>query len=85
MSLSDGEQSGGTFRTGREGGVFSSALAFREFKVRVGLPSFRRDTHKAKQGTTDLEAVDRADCVLTSLGKCVLAGVCFHAGFFSYS
>ncbi|XP_053077552.1 coiled-coil domain-containing protein 13 isoform X3 [Acinonyx jubatus] len=65
--------------------MFSSALAFRGFEVRLGLPGFHRDTHKAKQGTADLEAVDRADCVLSTLGKCVLVGVCFCAGFFSYS
>lgn len=69
----------------RLGRMLSSALAFRGFKVRLGLLSFFMDTHKDTQGTPDLEAVDRTNCVRSNLGKCVLGGVCFSAGFFSYA
>lgn len=66
------------------GRMLSSALAFSGFEVTVGLPSFHMDTGKAKQETPGLGTTDRADCVLSTLGKCVLCGICFSSGFFSY-
>lgn len=64
--------------------MLSLALAFKGFAVRVGLPSFYMDMCKAKQESPGVGAADRADCVLSTLGRCVLCGVCFSSGFFSY-
>ena len=53
--------------------------------MRVGLPSFLMDTCKDKQPTPGLGVVDRADYVLSTLGKGAVCGICLGSGFFSYS
>lgn len=52
--------------------------------MRVGLPSFLMDTCKDKEPTPGLGVVDRADYVLSTLGKGAVCGVCLGSGFFSY-
>lgn len=42
-------------------------------------------TGKAKQEMPESGTLEGADCVLSTLGKCVLRGICFSSGCFSYS